>query len=158
MTPSGRTRNAWSVTTRGFEPATIHAPTRAKARAEAIRRIRDAYDISWVDAAREIVSVTRHAYMDRALPCRHPLAGWLPPNVLSCVTHAYGGTGRNAGYRDYFYSPAIDKTMAAARYHDLFSVLRIDPGRDGRPDYLMHTLTDLGRAVAAGEVETYPRQ
>lgn len=153
-----RLRKAWSVGVRGLSsPSMVYAPTASKARSQAIADLSDAWQLRWCDALRSIEYVRRASSHDVPLPSLHPLAPQLHPGILHCVVHAYGGTGLKAGYRDHFYTSAGDWQMQAALYHGLFRIYRRDPGRHGRPDQIMYELTALGRNVARGEAETYPR-
>ncbi len=155
-----RIRKAYSVTVRrhngNHHYCEVYAPNASKARAQVISMVRDAWDCSFRDALQTVGCVARLPDRDVALPHRHPLAGSLSHKILHCVVHAYGGLGLKAGYRDHFYTSANDWVMRAALYHCLFHVLRVDKGRDGRPDMIMYELTDLGRNVAHGEQPTYP--
>ena len=152
-----RTRKAWSVKFKGYPATTYYAPSASAARAQAIDAVRDAWGCTWDEALSEVARAARAPESDIALPDRHPLAPQLDPKILHCVVHAYGGKGLKAGYRDHFYTCATDWRMSAALYHGLFEVYRRDKGRNGGTDSIMYALTDLGRNVAAGEVETYPR-
>lgn len=152
-----RIRKAWSVKVRGLDATQIrYAPTASVARTQAITDLRDAWDIKFGEALR-LVTVHREPEADTALPDRHPLAPQIDPRILHCVVHAYGGTGMRAGYRDHFYTYADDWELKAGLYHGLFRIFRRDPGRNGQPDQIMYVLTALGRNVARGEAETYPR-
>lgn len=154
---STRTRKAWSVNMLTRDHYNIvYAPNAAKARAQVISSVRDAWGCSFRDALFEVRHVSREKELDVVLPPRHPLAEKLNPKILHCVVHAYGGKGLKAGYRDHFYTHADDWVMRAALWHCLFRVYRIDKGRDGRPDGIMYELTALGKNVARGEVVTYP--
>ncbi len=153
-----RLRKAWSVGVRGLDsPSIVYAPTASKARSHVIGDISDAWQLRWRDALRQVEHVRRAPSHDVMLPAPHPLAPQLDPGILHCVVHAYGGTGLKAGYRDHFYTSADDWQMRAALYHGLFRVYRRDSGQHGRPDQIMYELTALGRNVARGEAETYPR-
>ncbi|MFC5423010.1 hypothetical protein ACFPOB_26020 [Bosea eneae] len=152
-----RIRKAWRVTVDGCESSpVVFAPTAARARAEVIADVRDAWGCSFKKALAYIRACHRAPERDVELPERHPLAPQLSDGVLHCVVHAYGGTGLKAGYRDHFYADADDWQMQAALYHCLFRVYRRDKGRHGQPDMIMYELTDLGRNVARGEAQTYP--
>lgn len=151
-----RTRKAWSVTFRGYDPHIYYAPTASQARAAAISGILDVRDCTFAEALSELSACRRDESADVRLPERHPLAPHLPAEVLHCVVHAFGGRGLKAGYRDHFYTGANDWALLAGLYHGLFSVYRRDRGQRGRPDMVMYMLTDLGRNVASGEVMTYP--
>ena len=155
---SARTRKAYRVNTKSHRGMGIivHAPNASKARAKVVSDLQSAWECSFKDALMEVGTVHRSPMNDIILPARHPLATTLSEKVLHCVTHAYGGSGEKAGYRDHFYANEHDWVMRAALYHCLFSVFRRDKGRDGRSDMLMYQLTDLGRNVALGEVATYP--
>lgn len=158
MTDPVRLRKAFRISVRGLDSSVIsYAQNHSRARAEAIANLSDAWGLTWVEALRQIESVRRAPENDVKLPGRHPLAAMLDPSILHCVVHAYGGTGLKAGYRDYFYTCNDDWQLKAAFYHGLFSVYRRDKGRHGHADQIMYELTALGRNVAAGEVETYPR-
>ncbi|SEG28985.1 hypothetical protein SAMN04488115_104154 [Bosea lathyri] len=104
-----------------------------------------------------LVSCRRAPEDDIHLPEPHSLRPHLSDGILHCVTHAYGGTGLRAGYRDHFYAADTDPEMKAALYHGLFAIHRRERGRHGGPDMIMYELTALGRNVARGEAETYPR-
>ncbi len=99
----------------------------------------------------------RNADRDIVLPARHPLAAQLHPELLHCVVHAFGGTGLKAGYRDHFYTSDRDPMPKAAYYHGLFEMHRVPRSYAGSNDMVSYILTDLGKNVARGEVETYPR-
>lgn len=153
-----RLRKAWRVAVRGHGDRTIYyAPNASRARAKAIDDLSSAWGINWGEALAEIRSCRRAPESDVRLPPRHPLAASLNPEILHCVVHAYGGKGFKAGYRDYFYTSDDDWHLKAALYHGLFSIYRRDPGRNGQPDSISYELTPLGKNVARGEVETYPR-
>ncbi|WP_420104106.1 hypothetical protein [Bosea sp. (in: a-proteobacteria)] len=153
-----RIRKAWSVSVRSLTaPSTYYGATASSARGQAIDSLRDAWSLSWREALREIASCRRNPAHDVELPNRHPLAPHLHPGILHCVVHAYGGTGLNAGYRDHFYTSADDWQMKAALYHGLFRIHRREPRRHGKADGVMYELTQLGKNVARGEAETYPR-
>lgn len=153
-----RTRKAWRVRTRSHpEGLGEFAPSASAARAKVISDIRDAWGCSFKDALCEVGGVYRDESRDIQLPPRHPLTASLDPRILHCVVHAYGGRGLKAGYRDHFYTSADDWVLRAGLYHGLFKKHRCDKRIAGQSDMIMYVLTDLGRAVAAGEVETYPR-
>jgi hypothetical protein len=153
-----RIRKAWRVAVQGCSPdSVVYAPTAAKARAQVIDSVRDAWGCSFKQALSYVRACQRAPERDIELPEQHPLAPQLSAGVLHCVVHAYGGTGLRAGYRDHFYADAGDWQMQAALYHGLFRVYRRDKGRNGQPDMVMYELTDLGRNVARGEAQTYPR-
>lgn len=153
-----RNRKAWSISVKGAKGLdVVFAPSASKARAQVIDTLRDAWGLTFREALEHVGAATRWHTRDVSLPDRHPLAAQLPADVLHCVVHAYGGTGERAGYRDHFYTNAGDKTMLGALYHGLFEVARVDPRLFGLRDMVMYVLTDLGRNVASGEVETYPR-
>lgn len=155
-----RRRKAWAVRSRHHEvhdPDDIYyAPTRAKARAMVIDGVRDSWDCAWLEAARQILSVRRASDRDVLLPQRHPLADTLSIEHLHIVTHAYGGTGAKAGYRDHFYTTSNDPDLLALTEAGLFERGREMPARlsGGSPHTYFH-LTELGRAVAASLTDTY---
>lgn len=152
-----RIRKAYGVTTLSLQsPIIVHAQNASKARAKIISDVQSAWGCSFKDALVEVRSVHRSPMNDIILPARHPLAATLSEKVLHCVTHAYGGSGEKAGYRDHFYASENNWVMRAALYHCLFSVFRRDKGWGGGSDMIMYQLTDLGRNVARGEVATYP--
>lgn len=154
-----RLRKAYNLAMKGYErePSIVYAPNASKAKAVFYSNVSGAWDIGWREFLRDLAWCRREPSRDQHLPDRHPLTGSLDPSILHCVVHAYGGKGLKAGYRDHFYTSADDWRLRAALYHGLFRVYRIDPGRQGRPDQIMYELTALGRNVAAGECETYPR-
>ena len=151
-----RIRKAWFVTSNYWDchGATVYAETRSKA----------LYQI-YVDSECQLsfgqflkrAKITRNAGSDIVLPDRHPLAAHLAPKILSCVTHAYGGTGHKAGYRDHYYTSDRDPMPKAAFYHGLFDMCRVPRSYAGSDDMVSYRLTDLGKNVARGEAETYPR-
>jgi len=154
-----RTRKAWEIVLRYREADTVIAfqPSASKARAEVIDRLRDAWGCSWKQALGEIRTCRRAPERDVRLPDRHPLTRQLSYGVLDCVVHAYGGTGLNAGKRDHFYTSDRDPMPKAAYYHGLFEMHRVPRRYAGGRDMVSYTLTALGRNVARGEAETYPR-
>lgn len=151
-----RIRKAWTVTSDYWDchSVTAYAATRAKA----------LYGI-YVESECQLTfgqflrraRITREPARDIALPDRHPLAHQLSAEVLHCVVHAYGGTGLKAGYRDHFYTHDRDPMPKAAYYHGLFEMHRVPRSYAGSRDMVSYILTDLGRSVARGEAETYPR-
>ncbi len=155
----GRIRKAYSLAMRDHErePSIVYAPNASKAKSEFYSSVSDVWDISWRVFLRDLAWCRREPDRDQKLPDRHPLTASLAPGILHCVVHAHGGKGLKAGYRDHFYAPDDDWEMKAAFYHGLFDVHRKDRGRDGRCDMVMYALTPLGRNVADGECETYPR-
>lgn len=153
MKTNPRLRKAWRIQHDEWD-ATVYAETRSKATyslfAESER--------SW--SFREFLSeviVSRDRTRDIQLPDRHPLAAQLDPRILSSVTHAYGGTGLKAGYRDYFYTSESDPILKAAYYHGLFEMHRVPRRLAGDRESISYILTELGKNVARGEAETYPR-
>jgi hypothetical protein len=150
-----RVRKAWRATIDGASDY-IYAPTRAKAMSALYYSLSDAWSISFKDLLKQAY-VVRAPYRDVTLPERHPLATQISDKILHCVVHAYGGTGLKAGYRDHFYTSDSDPVMKAAYYHGLFERYRVDKRMSGEPDAVMYELTTLGKNVARGEAETYPR-
>lgn len=154
-----RIRKAWKVKIDGLDNLICeYAPTRSKARAICISRMVEYNGVIWQSALESIESCTRWPGRDVILPGRHPLAEALDPKILHCIAHAYGGTGYEAGYRDHYYTGAEYWPMCAGLYHGLFEISHIDKARSGSPEMRSYILTDLGRNVAAGEVQTYPRR
>lgn len=154
-----RIRKAWRIAYRGISSQSIvYAWSISQARAQTIRNIRDVSDRTFKEALSEIRYCHRAPESDIILPARHKLADHLDPEVLHCIVHAYGGTGLKAGYRDHFYTHDGDPMPKAAYYHGLFAMHRAPRNFSGSRDMVSYTLTDLGRNVAAGEVETYPRR
>jgi hypothetical protein len=150
-----RIRKAWRITIRGYDdPAIVHAETRAKAVYDLYAQMET--DWPFGDFLRR-VSAVREAQRDLRLPPRHPLAATLSAKILYCISHAYGGTGAKAGYRDHYYTHDNDPMPKAAYYHGLFEMHRVPRSFAGDRESVLYILTDLGRNVAAGEVETYPR-
>jgi hypothetical protein len=156
-----RRRKAWAVRTTSHEPNTppdiLYAPTRSKARAAIIINMRDAWDCSFMEAAREIISITRAPGQDVQLPDRHPQAHQLDSELLSCITHAYGGTDRKAGYRDHFYTSITDDRLLRLEAMGVFTRGRELPAttHGGGTPHAYFLLTSLGKRIAAGEVRTY---
>lgn len=152
---TARIRKAWRIEIDGYDDAaTIHAPTRSKAvydlycRMETDRRFGDFL---------QYVRATRDPAGDITLPPRHPLAPHLDRRILGAVTHAFGGTGAKAGYRGHYFTSLRDPMPKAAYYHGLFEMNRVPEWYAGNRDSVSYTLTDLGKNVARGEIETYPR-
>ena len=150
-----RIRKAWRVALRGYDDTdVVYAETGAKA----------VYDLyvscetsqSFGEFVRR-ASVRREPARDVALPDRHPLAPGLPAKVLHCVVHAFGGTGLKAGYREHFFTDIRDPMPKAAYYHGLFEMHRVPEWYAGGRQMVSYILTELGRNVARGEAETYPR-
>lgn len=157
-----RRRMAWAVLTRAHAacdgPSIYYAPTRAKARAQVIADIRDAWDCGWMDAAKTIRSLRRAPERDVVLPPRHELADRIGEKLLGLVVHAYGGKSLRAGYRDHFYTRADDADLLALTSLGLFQKGRQYPASaSGGEPYAYFVLTDLGKRVAAGEQPEYPR-
>lgn len=157
---SKRIRKCWQVTFHAFgdyHPDYVFAPTRSKAMGETYRNLSDAWsDLTFKDLLK-YTTVKRAEWRDEVLPERHPLASQISGEILHCVTHAYGGTGLKAGYRDHFYTSNNDWAPKAAYYHGLFERYRVDKRMAGSDRMVMYELTTLGKNVARGEAETYPR-
>lgn len=149
-----RIRKAWRVVLAGRGSDLFYAPNANKAKYAAYLSIEaDASFSKFLQGA----SIFRETSSDRILPDRHPLASLLHPKILDCLSHAYGGRGLKAGYRDHFYTSDTNHWLKAAYYHGLFSMYRVDKTYAGSRTMIMYELTTLGKNVAAGEVETYPR-
>ena len=150
-----RIRKAWRIAIHGIdETTTVYAETAAKARSWLYRQL------DWDWSFKEFlgsITLARSPSSDIVLPDRHPLAHQLGAEVLHCVVHAFGGTGLKAGYRDHFYTSDRDPMPKAAYYHGLFEMHRVPRSYSGSKDWVSYILTDLGRNVARGEAETYPR-
>jgi hypothetical protein len=159
MANKERTRKAWQATVSGYGTTItdyIYAPTRGKAVSELYYRLSDAWNMKFKDVLK-YARVVRAEWRDQVLPERHPLAPHLSSDILHCVEHAYGGTGLKAGYRDHFYTSDSDPVMKAAYYHGLFDRYRVDKRMAGSSNMVMYELTLLGKNVARGEAEVYPR-
>lgn len=157
LNTSGRTRLAWAIRVASIREVTSEfAPSRNKARARMIDRLRDAWEIDFLEAASAIKSVRREPHRDVRLPARHPVALTLSAEDLHTVSHAYGGCGAKAGYRDHYFTHAADAQLLRLADLGLFTKGPTLPSRHFGDGMAYFTLTDLGKAVAAGEVETYP--
>lgn len=156
-----RIRKAWQATVHafnGYHIDYVYAPTRSKAMGQVYRNFSDAWDDFTFKDALKHTRLVRAAWRDEVIPDRHPLTPQLHPDILHCVVHAYGGKGLKAGYRDHFYTDARDWRLRCAFYHGLFDRYRVDPRRAGGDrDMVMYELTTLGKNVARGEAEVYPR-
>ena len=148
-----RLRKAWRIQHDEWD-AVAYAETGSKALYELF--VQSEMSCSFGAFLRE-VRVSRELARDILLPDRHPLAAHLAPRILSCITHAYGGTGLKAGYRDHYYTSDRDPMPKAAYYHGLLDMCRVPRGYAGSDDMVSYRLTDLGKNVARGEAETYPR-
>lgn len=150
-----RTRKAWSVTSNYWDntPITVYAEVRSKALYQLY--IESDCQLSFGQYLKR-ARIVRDAGRDIVLPERHPLAPQLHPKLLSCVVHAYGGTGYKAGYRDHFFTHDNDPMPKAAYYHGLFERHRVPDSYAGC-GMVSYILTDLGKNIARGEAETYPR-
>lgn len=156
-----RTRKAWAVRSTSMRPEDPdhieYAPTRSKARAAVVATMRECWSCSFADALKTITSLHRAPEHDILLPPRHELAAELEPDLLAVVTHAYGGTGRNAGYRSHYYTSTDDARMLLLVERGLFRQGRVIPNAmGGKEPYAYFVLTKLGREVAAGEKAEYP--
>lgn len=148
-----RIRKAWLIQHDDFD-ATVWAETASKATYQLY------VQMEYQEGFRRFLERTitrRHPDRDIVLPPRHPLAAQLNPELLHCVVHAFGGTGLKAGYREHFYTSDRDPMPKAAYYHGLFEMHRVPRSYAGTRDMVSYTLTDLGKNVARGEAETYPR-
>lgn len=155
MTTPSRIRKSWRVSSRHWDDeATVYAETASKA---LYQLYVDADSSATFAEFMKRVRVRRDAASDIILPARHPLAAHLGPKVLHCIVHAYGGTGQKAGYRDHYYTCDRDPMPKAAYYHGLFEMHRAPAWYAGNRTMVSYILTDLGRNVARGEAETYPR-
>ncbi|RVT97925.1 hypothetical protein EOD42_09050 [Rhodovarius crocodyli] len=153
-----RRRKAWAVHVQRIDgPDGIYfAPTRAKARSKVIADIRDAWDCDWLRAAKHILAIRRAPHVDVLLPQPHPLADTLSIEHLHIVTHAYGGTGPQAGYRNHYFTTSDDPDLLALTETGFFRRGREVPARfSGGDPHTYFQLTELGRAVAASLVDTY---
>lgn len=152
MTAPNRIRKAWLIQHDDWD-ATVYAETRSKATYELYVQSEQQMTFGTFLLS---VRVSRNEARDITLPDRHPLAQRLPSKVLGCVIHAFGGTGYKAGYREHYFTHDSDPMPKAAYYHGLFEMHRVPPSYAGR-DMVSYILTDLGKNVARGEAETYPR-
>jgi hypothetical protein len=154
---SARIRKAYWIKLYDYdEREVIYGPTPAKAKGQLFYQLSDVWSCTFRQFLGMIESCRRAPECDVHLPDRHPLASQLDLRLIHAVTHACGGTGLKAGYRDHFYTSDDDWVLKAAYYHGLFDRYRADRGRAGRSDMVMYELTTLGKNVARGEVETYP--
>lgn len=162
IAPTGmRRRKAWAIRTDWTDPCDpddiLFAPTASKAKGLAIHWFLDA-GIPLGEAFRRM-RCRRAPEHDVLLPPRHPLADRMGPELLALVTHAFGGTGLKAGYRDYFYTEAGDWDFYRlvtdfGMFDGPHNVGKPDP--DGRRYGYFH-LTDLGKQVARSVQPEYPR-
>ena len=151
-----RIRKAWIATSDYWDDAkiTVYADKRAKA----LYQLYCDSDCSLTFGQYlKRVHIWRDVNRDIVLPARHPLAVQINAKVLHCVVHAFGGTGLKAGYRDHFYTHQNDPMPKAAYYHGLFEMCRVPRSYAGSDNMVSYRLTDLGKNVARGEAETYPR-
>lgn len=150
-----RIRKAWRIELDRYgDAATVYAETKAKA----LYGLYLDMDTDWrFGQFLKLVRVSRDPARDIRLPARHPLAPQLAPKILSCVVHAFGGTGLKAGYRDYYFTHDRDPMPKSAYYHGLFDMCRVPEWYEGSCDMVSYRLTALGKNVARGEAETYPR-
>nr|WP_047573278.1 hypothetical protein [Methylobacterium sp. ZNC0032] len=150
-----RLRKAWRVAIEGYDDTdVVYAITGSEAK----YALYVAMDSSRSFAEfLQVVTAHREPARDILLPDRHPLAAQLDPRILSCVTHAYGGTGFKAGYRDHYFTSDRDPMPKAAYYHGLFEMHRVPRRIAGDRESISYILTELGKNVARGEAETYPR-
>ncbi|MGO4338974.1 hypothetical protein AB4037_29070 [Labrys sp. KB_33_2] len=133
----------------------IYAPDTVSARSQLYSRLADCWSITFRGFLGLGISYAREPAWDVALPDRHPLASELSQHDLSVISHAYGGTGPKAGWRDHFFTAADDQQLCRLADAGLFER---DPLLDGgiHPSGSAYfILTDLGRAVAAGEQSLY---
>ncbi|WP_449255150.1 hypothetical protein [Bosea sp. (in: a-proteobacteria)] len=150
-----RIRKAWRIELDRYDDAaTVYAETRAKTLYGLYLDLET--DLRFGQFLKQ-AKVSRDAARDIRLPARHPLAAQLDPKILSCVVHAFGGTGSKAGYREHYYTSDRDPMPKAAYYHGLFEMHRAPEWYAGSRDMVSYILTDLGKNVARGEAETYPR-
>lgn len=155
MSAPVRLRKAWRVTIDGYDDSdVVYAETRSKAMYWLYVQMDTS--MRFGDLLKR-TTIVREPARDITLPDRHPLAEQIAPEVLHCIVHAYGGTGAKAGYRDHFYTSDRDPMPKAAYYHGLFEMHRVPRWHAGSRDAVSYILTDLGRNVARGEAETYPR-
>ena len=155
MSTHHRLRKAWRVAIEGYDDTdVVYAVTGSEAKYS----LYVAMDSSRSFAEfLQVATAHREPARDIMLPDRHPLAAQLDPRILSCVTHAYGGTGFKAGYRDHYFTSDGDPMPKAAYYHGLFEMHRVPRRIAGDRESISYILTDLGKNVARGEAETYPR-
>lgn len=153
MTATARIRKAWLIQSDEWD-AIVYAPTRSKAVYELYAQSERSWSFrEYLDE----IHIRRAAEKDVRVPDRHPLAAQLDPRILSCVVHAYGGTGFKAGYREHYVTSDRDPMPKAAYYHGLFEMHRVPRRIAGDMDSISYILTQLGKNVARGEAETYPR-
>lgn len=150
-----RLRKAWRIELETYDDAaTVYAETGAKALYDLYVKMET--DMRFGQLLK-LARVSRDRSRDIRLPDRHPLAAQLDRRILNCVTHAYGGTGFKAGYREHYYTSDRDPIPKAAYYHGLFEMHRVARSYAGSTDMVSYILTDLGKNVARGEAEAYPR-
>lgn len=149
-----RARKAWAVGRVGrVETDVVYAPTESAAKARLISHIMDAWDTSFIAAAK-IARARRCPERDVQLARRSPLAEHMPPRLLQMVVHAYGGLSLKAGYREHYYTRTDDRDMLQlVHVWGMFSGPH-GAGRWGGCAYFY--LTELGKRVAAGEQPLYP--
>ena len=156
-----RRRKAWAIRTDWHDwrdpDDIVFAPTAAKAKGRMIYRFMEA-SIPVGEGLRR-TRIRRAPERDLLLPPRHPLADRMGRDLLHLVTHAFGGTGERAGYRDYFYT-----TVSDWDFWRLVTEFRVFEGPhnvtkpDDRGDrYAYFHLTDLGKLVALSVQPEYPR-
>ncbi|RVT91364.1 hypothetical protein EOD42_22175 [Rhodovarius crocodyli] len=156
----GRHRKAYEVrASSADEPDCVYAPTAAKAKAQLVSRMEDC---GWSGNLWAELSARRLPERDVWLSHPHPVLERLTDDEKHAIAHAYGVTSRNPGYRDHFATHASDMTLLRLAYEELIftppAASRMNPSfLDGTPDMVFFYLTDLGKAVAASMVETYPR-
>ena len=141
--------------TQEIGPDTIYAPTAGAARSDIFFALMDSWGLRFGDCLKLDIEIRRNPLHDVTLPDRHPLAAELPAEDLHIITHAFGGTGPNAGYRDHFFTAATDPKLMRLAAIGLFDRGASLDSRSYPNGSAYFTLTDLGRAVAAGEQRLY---
>lgn len=133
----------------------IYAPDAVSARSQLYSRLADCWSMTFRGFLELGISYAREPAWDIALPDRHPLASELSQDDLSVITHAYGGTGPKAGWRDHFFTAADDQQLTRLADAGLFERGPVLDGSVHPSGSAYFILTDLGRAVAAGEQALY---
>lgn len=154
-----RLRKAWGFSCPGLWLGTdiLYAPTRQKAKGQALARMLDAgYDAS---DAFECMRIHRAPASDIHLPEPHRLLSDLDEKDRSIITHSFGVQGNKHGWRGHFCTcPSNRRLLRLAWEFGLFSGPHGEKAYGETPGWAgaFFYLTDLGKAVALSMVPTYP--
>ena len=155
MSTGLRQRKAWHASSEHWDshPDNIEfGPSAGKVRYQVWLSATECRDFPITD-----IRVRRAPERDVFLPQEHPIVQDLSKDEIHCLLHAYGGTGRRSGNRDYFYTHQGDLPLVRLVEMGLMTMHPTPSRFSGDHDMAYFILNWMGKQVCLSLQPTYPR-